>query len=65
MKYSTEENAIIIFHELLHSICSMDLADRPTIDALTRRVKTAGMSRALTEMILDVIDYVHEKGTDE
>lgn len=64
MNYSTEEQTIILCHELLHVIASIDLADRQTIDALLKRVSNAGMPPTLTSMVRDMIENIAEGGLD-
>lgn len=64
MTYSTEEEAIILTHELLHVIARLDLASRQTLDELDKRLSSAGMSHTLTHMVRDMIAEIELNGID-
>lgn len=61
---TTEEDVIILTHEILNLVARLDLVDHKVIDGVLKRVSSAGMPPTLTNMIRDVIENIAAGGLD-
>ena len=61
--YSHEENAIIIYDTLLTAIARLDMCDDEARSILVTRLLQAGMSKTLTDFLIDAVNEIALNGT--
>ena len=61
--YSHEHNAVIIYDMLLTAIARLDMCDDEVRSILVTHILSAGMSKTLSDFLIDTINEIALNGT--